>query len=128
MQFQRVMYGKIECIVFEQDSIVYINLSKFKLRHDNIYNFLNSTKGKMIVHEFKYKNGLETEPWDTYRKTVWINMARHEYKIIYKLKKCANEYRGVYVREELAIRILKYINAEVASEIEKGFIAWRPSI
>ena len=119
--YKQVTYGNVYCTVMQKDNIVYINLTKLQRSRNDIYKFLNSLRGQMLVHEFKFSNGLEHEPWEIYRKTLYSREAnftyfkgsrelRHEYNVIWKQQIGPNIFRGTYVREELAVKILKIIN------------------
>lgn len=135
MEFKEVIYGGVACVVCIRGGITYINLSKFKTYRDSVSHFLHSLRGKYIVHSFKYKNGLEHEPWESYRQSIHCNKDKHEYNVVIRQMCGPNKYKGTYFREELAHTAIKYINpfisfADTESQPMKvdEVVIWKPTI
>lgn len=117
-QFMHVMYDNVECLVTQYynstpgtDTQVsnYINISKFSVHRSSINSWFNSVYGKREMYIFKQQYGIGD-----------INDPVIENSIVYRHRFLNNFYRGRYVHEILAVRILYKININVALRISRA--------
>lgn len=102
-EFIRVLYGDIECICTIHSGVIYINLTKLittgsSVQRNRLLHWFDSDRGNLIVSEFR--EVCKLEPY-------------------YNILDLPNEYKGRFVYEPLAIRVLMDLRRELGEILER---------
>lgn len=109
--FMHMMYGDVKCLVTQYNNVNYINVSKFGRYRAAVSSWFGSVYGKREIYKFKHEYNIEQSQDGNIEEGVSY---RHSY--------LNNEYRGRYVHELLAVRILSKINLDKSIQIERAII------
>lgn len=100
-QIQTIEYPGLICLIYTNNDITYVNVSKWAKNRRDFSNWFRSDNAKNKIEKLKLKLG-------------------HD-QIIVKIANVRNEYKGSYVHVKLAIHIASWIDSDFCEKVYSIF-------